>query len=161
MEFQFPEKVVIQLITDERHYYGKVPASLLCDMDIATRISPYSYLGTGDKTWNQRGYAFLEEDCDLPLFVKACEFWKIETEDDFTTLQEDFEINCEDIDGWLTEEDDENDPLMCTFDMENLDWLGIEGENFVGIDKWKELNAFLAKSEEDDDELPDNSDSDN
>ena len=71
MSFQFPEKVVVQLITDERHYYGKVRASLLCDMDIASRISPYSYLGTGDKPWNERGYAFLEEDCDFSRFASA------------------------------------------------------------------------------------------
>ena len=158
MSFKFPEKILVQLITDERHYYGKVPAALLCDMDIASRISPYSYLGVGDKPWNQRGYAFLEEDCDLPLFVKACEFWKIEVDEDFKTLQEDFETNCECPEEWFEEQDEEGDPMMCCFDTENLDWLGIEGENFVSIDTWKELNAFLAK-EEDDDELPDNSDS--
>ena len=158
MSFEFPKTITVQWLDDGGHCYAKIPAQLLCDMDIASRISPYSFLGVGEKSWNQRGYAFLEEDCDFPMFQKACGFWKIEVDEDYKTLQEDFDENCEDIHHWKYEEDEEGDTLLCCFDNENLDWLGIEAENFVSIDTWKELNAYMAK-QEDNDELPDNSDS--
>ena len=157
MSFEFPKTITVQWLDDGGHCYAKIPAQLLCDMDIASRISPYSFLGVGEQSWNQRGYAFLEEDCDFPMFQKACGFWKIEVDEDYKTLQEDFDENCVDSDAWTEEEDEDGDTLIGPFHVDNLDYLGIEAENFVSIDTWKELNSYLAK-EEDDDELPDNSD---
>ena len=159
MSFEFPKNVTVQWLDDGGHCYAKIPAQLLCDMDIHSRISPYSYLGAGEKSWNEKGYAFLEEDCDFPLFHKACGFWKIEYDEDYVTLQEDFDENCEDTSAWTDEEDDDGETFIASFHVDNLDWLGIEAENFVSIDTWKELNAYLAKTEEDDDELPNDSDS--
>ena len=50
------------LYTDPGHGWAKVRKSVLANLGIAELISPYSY---------QRGnYAYLEEDCDLPLLCK-------------------------------------------------------------------------------------------
>jgi len=48
--------------TDPGHGWGKVPIKLLINLGIADKISTFSY--------TRNGFAFLEEDCDLPLFIK-------------------------------------------------------------------------------------------
>lgn len=51
--------------TDPGHGWVEVPRSLLNELDIADKITPYSY---------QRGDdVFLEEDCDLSTFADAME----------------------------------------------------------------------------------------
>lgn len=141
-EFKFPKKVVIQMISYDLDTLAKVPAELICDMDIVNYISKESYLGTQTTPWNEIKFAFLCED-DVPVFIQACQFWGVQTERDWETLQSIFDNNCENKDEWLTERDDEGDSCMHYFDSEALDWLGIEASNFVSIDKWKELTAFL------------------
>lgn len=141
-DFKFPEKVVIQMISYDLDTLAKVPAELICDMDIVNYISKDSYLGSQSTPWNEIKYAYLCED-DVPVFIQACQFWGVETERDWKTLQEEFDQNCQNKDEWLIERDEEDDPCMTYFDAENLDWVGVEASNFVGIDKWKELTAFL------------------
>lgn len=48
---------------DPGHAWLEVPVAELIELGIADQISPYSKL-RGDT-------AFLEEDCDAPLFIKA------------------------------------------------------------------------------------------
>ena len=50
---------------DPGHGWVKTPRKLLTKLGIADKISPYSY-SRGD-------YAFLEEDCDLSVLIKALE----------------------------------------------------------------------------------------
>lgn len=48
---------------DPGHAWARVPRGLLSTLGIEQRVTPYSY---------QRGqYAYLEEDCDLSLFIQA------------------------------------------------------------------------------------------
>ena len=54
-----------KLHTDPGHGWLQVPHKLLVTLLIAHKISSYSYMG--------RHYAYLEEDCDLALFVEAYE----------------------------------------------------------------------------------------
>lgn len=50
--------------SDPGHGWAKVPRKLLHKLGIAEQITPYSY---------QRGeWVYLEEDCDLSLFMKHC-----------------------------------------------------------------------------------------
>ena len=51
------------MYSDSGHAWLKVSKKMLIELGIANKISSYSY---------QRGsYAYLEEDCDFPLFAKA------------------------------------------------------------------------------------------
>ena len=53
----------IQFYADPGHGWAKVKKSELASLGIAHQISPYSY---------ERGdYAYLEEDCDLSLYIDA------------------------------------------------------------------------------------------
>ena len=53
----------IQFYADPGHGWAKVKKSELATLGIAHQISPYSY---------ERGdYAYLEEDCDLSLYIDA------------------------------------------------------------------------------------------
>lgn len=56
---------------DAGHGWLKVPITLLLDLDIVHRISPYSY--------RDRFYAYLEEDCDMSFFLETCKANDIET----------------------------------------------------------------------------------
>ena len=51
----------IRFICDPSHGWGEVPISLIKEYGIASKISKYSYV-KGDN-------AYLEEDCDLGLFM--------------------------------------------------------------------------------------------
>jgi hypothetical protein len=57
MKFDFYE--------DPGHGWLKVPVKLLEDLEIAHRITHYSYLN------RRRDHAFLEEDVDAPLFIRT------------------------------------------------------------------------------------------
>jgi len=48
---------------DPSHGWAEIPVSLIQELGISGQISPYSYV-KGDK-------AYLEEDCDLGLFLRA------------------------------------------------------------------------------------------
>lgn len=48
---------------DPAHGWLKVPLKALFKLGIADKISSYSYIN--------RKYAFLEEDCDLAIYLKA------------------------------------------------------------------------------------------
>jgi hypothetical protein len=50
-------------IQDAGHGWVKVPVSLLIELDIADKVSHYSYY--------RAGFGYLEEDCDLCLFFNA------------------------------------------------------------------------------------------
>lgn len=51
------------IYSDPGHAWAKVKRSVLNNLGIANKVSPYSY---------QRGeYVYLEEDCDYPLLVDA------------------------------------------------------------------------------------------
>ena len=53
----------LNMYSDSGHAWLKVSKKMLIELGIANKISTYSY---------QRGsYAYLEEDCDFPLFAKA------------------------------------------------------------------------------------------
>ena len=50
-------------LTDGGHGWTKVPVRLLIDLDIADKVSHYSYY--------RAGFGYLEEDCDTALFFDA------------------------------------------------------------------------------------------
>lgn len=53
----------VQVLFDPGHAWGRVKKSELVELGIADKISDYSY---------QRGeYAYLEEDCDLTLYINT------------------------------------------------------------------------------------------
>jgi hypothetical protein len=57
--------LTLTFYSDPGHGWLEVPRSLLHELDIADKITPYSY---------QRGEdVFLEEDCDLSTFADAME----------------------------------------------------------------------------------------
>lgn len=56
-------KTSFDFISDPGHGWVKVPIVLLCQLGIAGKVSSYSY-------W-RKGFAYLEEDCDLSLLVAA------------------------------------------------------------------------------------------
>ena len=52
-----------QVISDPGHAWCKVPFSVLAELRIVDAITYYSYV--------RKGFAYLEEDCDLSAFVAA------------------------------------------------------------------------------------------
>jgi len=50
-------------LTDGGHGWTKVPVKLLIALDIANKVSHYSYY--------RAGFGYLEEDCDTALFFDA------------------------------------------------------------------------------------------
>jgi len=57
--------MIINFIADPSHGWGEVPVKLIHDLGIAGKISRYSYV-KGEN-------AYLEEDCDLGIFIHALE----------------------------------------------------------------------------------------
>jgi hypothetical protein len=57
----------IVLYTDPAHGWAKVSLSELFNLEIHDKISTYSYIRSNEK----HSYAYLEEDCDLSLYLKA------------------------------------------------------------------------------------------
>lgn len=49
--------------SDSGHAWIKVPVNLLTELNIADKVSSYSYY--------RAGFGYLEEDCDLTLFFNA------------------------------------------------------------------------------------------
>jgi hypothetical protein len=54
---------IFTIYTDPGHGWAKVPKALLHDLGIISKISRYSYM--------RKGFAYLEEDCDLSTFINA------------------------------------------------------------------------------------------
>jgi hypothetical protein len=61
---KLPKKITITIYEDPGHAWAKVDKKLLSLLGIADKITTYSY--------QSKNYAFLEEDCDLGLFIKTC-----------------------------------------------------------------------------------------
>lgn len=58
------KKLTVPFYADPGHGWVKVKKSVLRELKIADKISPFSY---------QRGeFAYLEEDCDLESLLNAC-----------------------------------------------------------------------------------------
>ena len=57
----------ITIYTDPAHGWAKVHLSELFNLEIWDKISPYSYIRSNAKY----AWAYLEEDCDLSLYLKA------------------------------------------------------------------------------------------
>ena len=58
------KKITCNVYSDPGHAWAKVPKKVLKFLEISGEISSYSY---------ERGdFAYLEEDCDLSIFVNAC-----------------------------------------------------------------------------------------
>lgn len=55
--------VKIVFFSDPGHGWGRVPRNLIDELGIADKISEFSY--------QDKGYVYLEEDCDLPRFISA------------------------------------------------------------------------------------------
>lgn len=53
----------LRFISDPGHGWLEVPVGLLAKLGIADQISPYSY--------QRKDVAYLEEDCDLSVFMAA------------------------------------------------------------------------------------------
>jgi hypothetical protein len=57
------KKISIKVFADPGHAWARIPKAKLVQLGIADKISPYSYQnGTN---------AFLEEDCDLSVLIRA------------------------------------------------------------------------------------------
>lgn len=56
-------KTSFDFYSDPGHGWLRVPIMTLVRLEIAGKISPYSY-------W-RKGHAYLEEDCDASLLIKA------------------------------------------------------------------------------------------
>lgn len=57
----------ITIYTDPSHGWAKVSLSELFKLEIHDKISSYSYIRSNEKY----SYVYLEEDCDLSMYLKA------------------------------------------------------------------------------------------
>ena len=95
------EKLVVYGIDCGRHDYWKVPIQTLCDLNIVDEISGYSFIGNGSDPLNEQGFAYLEIDCDVGIFDKASEFYKLAVTCDLDTLTDKFNEDYDDYRQWL------------------------------------------------------------
>ena len=58
----------ITIYTDPSHGWAKVTLKQLIRLNIADKISTYSYIR---RNRSGAGFAYLEEDCDLSTYIKA------------------------------------------------------------------------------------------
>lgn len=58
-------KIAVHVFADPGHAWAAVPVAELVELGIAHKISAYSY--------RKREVAYLEEDCDLGVYIKALE----------------------------------------------------------------------------------------
>lgn len=137
-------KVVIQAIDTYRHDYWKVPVSLLVNLNIVEEITEYSFLGSSNTPLNEKGFAYLEIDCDCGTFDKAMKFYNQEYSIDADTLQEELEETYDDPRDWMDE-------------MDNYD-TDILSEDYKWESTPSDLAAFLAADDEEEDEYDDEED---
>jgi hypothetical protein len=57
------KKISIKVFADPGHAWARIPKAKLVQLGIADKISPYSYMNGAN--------AFLEEDCDLSVLIRA------------------------------------------------------------------------------------------
>lgn len=59
-----PKTVIkLEVFSDPGHSWAKVPAIEILDLGIAKKISQYSY--------HKAPFVYLEEDCDLEIYIEA------------------------------------------------------------------------------------------
>ncbi len=104
--------MVIQTLDTGINDYWKVPVRLLCEFAIVEYISSFSYLGNGKDILNEKGYAYLEIDADVLVFVKAMKYNDFNYSYDHDTLQKAFKITNKNHGKWVS--------LLSTFDVELL-----------------------------------------
>ncbi len=92
--------------------YWKVPVDLLCKLSIVEYISNFSYLGNGKDIINQKGYAYLEIDADVLVFVKAMKYNDLDFSFNHDVLQKAFNFTYNDHDRWTSK--------LSAFDVELL-----------------------------------------
>jgi hypothetical protein len=71
-------KLEITFHSDPSHGWAEIPHNLIHELGIGQKISRYSY--------TDQHYAYLEEDCDLALFMQNAEGkgWEIQFKDKHT-----------------------------------------------------------------------------
>jgi hypothetical protein len=71
-------KLEINFYSDPSHGWAQIPHQLIHQLGISEKISNYSY--------TDQHYAYLEEDCDLSLFMQKAEAegWQIQFKDKHT-----------------------------------------------------------------------------
>jgi hypothetical protein len=74
----------ITIYTDPSHGWAKVTLKQLIRLNIADKISTYSYIR---RNRSGAGFAYLEEDCDLSTYLKALDAKGIQYK--FNTLHTD------------------------------------------------------------------------
>ena len=121
--------IVIQTVDTYRHDYWKVSLSLLCELNILTEITNYSYIGNSNEPLNELGFAYLEIDCDCNTFVTAMNFYGKSFTLDFDILQSIYEEES-------SKYEDEFDGAGCfnTDWFSNLDNFDTEILNELGYD---------------------------
>ena len=133
--------MVIQTLDTGINDYWKVPVRLLCEFSIVEYISSFSYLGNGKDILNEKGYAYLEIDADVLVFVKAMKYNDFNYSYDHDTLQKAFKITNKDHGKWVS--------LLSTFDVEllsNYTWREIPDSLLKAINyKEDDLEQFTVK----------------
>lgn len=61
----------IQVYSDPGHAWAKVPLKELFDLGIAYEISSFSYVRQQSLSSGLNIFVYLEEDCDLGIYLKA------------------------------------------------------------------------------------------
>ncbi len=59
------QSLTITIYADPGHAWAQVPHTVITSLGIGSKISAYSY--------RDQANAYLEEDCDLALFINACQ----------------------------------------------------------------------------------------
>ena len=80
----------IRFICDPSHGWGEVPISLINELEIGGKISNYSY--------KQDDNAYLEEDCDLSLFLNKMQEKGIKV--DFTEEHSNYDSWVRNLNRW-------------------------------------------------------------
>ena len=73
--------MILDFRFDAGHGWGVVPVSKLADLNLLDKISNYSYID------NDNAMAYLEEDCDLGIYIKALKKMFSNIEIDFNIHQ--------------------------------------------------------------------------
>ncbi len=117
------------------HGYLKVSGDDAREVKISQSFSDYSFFNEDDDVF------YLEEDCDLPLFLKRCEL-------DGVTVE---------IDEQYLDEDEEESMIRCHNPAEGGDWgyYGALEQNHVGLESFFETDDDYDYEDEDEEEEED------
>ena len=131
---------VYQFVQTSGHGYLKVWINELDSLNLLPLISSYSFVGNDedDSTGlNEYRYAYLEEDCDAGVFIKALEHLGRKYVIDYDTLTEKFEEEYEgDDDEWLDS--------LYVWDLELL----VEEWNYKGNEPDEDMKKALVNSDD-------------